>query len=158
TAMTNKLLIGIAAVIAVGFAALFGGVLDRPAATAPDALAASQSVEDFKAGFALNASSASLVDSLHATLAASRGDEHSWMLLRPAYEQRARETGDPSYYGKAGAALNRAIALDGTDSLAVGGLGSLALSRHRFALALRLGRKALALSPSTARHYGVIGD
>ena len=34
--MTNKLLIGIAAVIVVGFAALFGGVLDRPAGAPPD--------------------------------------------------------------------------------------------------------------------------
>ena len=61
--MTNKLLIGTAVVIGLGFAALFGGVLDRPAATTPDALATSQSVEDFKAGFSLNASSASLVES-----------------------------------------------------------------------------------------------
>jgi tetratricopeptide (TPR) repeat protein len=156
--MTNKLLIGTAAVIAVGFAALFGGVLDRPAATPPDALASSQSVEDFKAGFALNASSASLVDSLQATLAANRDDEHSWVLLGLAYEQRARDTGDPSYYGKAGAALDRALSLDRKDPLAVSGLGSLALSRHRFALALRLGKRALALQPGTARHYGVIGD
>src|SRR5262245_52248788 len=156
--MTNKLLIGTAVVIVAGFAVLFGGVLDRPAAAPPDALAASQSVEDFKAGFALNASAASLVESLQATLAANADDERSWMLLGLAYEQRARETGDPTYYGKAAAALNRALALDGSDSLAIGGLGSLALPRHRFALPPRRGSRALALAPSTARHYGVIGD
>src|SRR5262249_54318858 len=123
-----------------------------------DALAASQSVEDFKAGFALNASSASLVESLQATLAANAEDEHSWTLLGLAYEQRARDTGDPAWYRKGGAAFDRALSLDAKDPLAVSGLGSLALSRHRFALALRLGRKALALQPGTARHYGVIGD
>src|SRR5882724_6718253 len=38
------------------------------------------------------------------------------------------------------------------------GLGSLALSRHRFGEALVLGRRAQAISPTTARNYGVIGD
>src|SRR5207237_9118506 len=41
---------------------------------------------------------------------------------------------------------------------ATSGLASLALSRHRFGLALELGRRALALSPSTARNHGVVGD
>src|SRR5262245_127236 len=49
--MTNKILIGIAAIVAAGFAALFGGVFANEAGPAPDALAASQSAEDFKAGF-----------------------------------------------------------------------------------------------------------
>ncbi len=109
TRMTNKLLIAIAAVIAAGFAALFGGVLDEPQAAPPDALAASQSAEDFKAGFALNASTTSLVRSLQATLEANATDEHSWALLGLAYQQRARETGDPSYYTKSGGALDRAL-------------------------------------------------
>src|SRR5262245_42154234 len=107
--MTNKLLIGTAVVVAIGFVALFGGLLDRPAATPPDALAWSQSVEDFKAGFALNANAASVVGQLQATLAANDDDQRSWTLLGLAYEQRARETGDPTWYGKAGAALNRAL-------------------------------------------------
>ena len=42
--------------------------------------------------------------------------------------------------------------------VATSGLGSLALSRHRFAEALALGRRAHAISPTTARNYGVIGD
>src|SRR5262249_61807809 len=41
---------------------------------------------------------------------------------------------------------------------ATSALGSLALSRHRFAEALVLGRRAHAISPTTARNYGVIGD
>ena len=41
---------------------------------------------------------------------------------------------------------------------ALGGLGSLALSRHRFREALAFGRRAQRVSPTTARTYGVIGD
>jgi tetratricopeptide (TPR) repeat protein len=156
--MTNKLLIAAAAVIAAGFAALFGGLLAEHPASPPDALAASQSAEDFKAGFALNASTASLVQNLQTTLRLSPKDEHSWTLLGLAYQQRARETGDPTYYTKAGGALRRALSLDRKDALAVSGLGSLALSRHRFALALKLGRESRDLAPDTARNYGVIGD
>ena len=44
------------------------------------------------------------------------------------------------------------------DLLATSGLGSLALSRHRFREALALGRRARSISPTTARNYGVIGD
>ena len=79
-------------------------------------------------------------------------------LLGLAYQQRARETGDPTYYTKSEGALERALALDPKDSLAYSGLGSLALSRHRFREALALGEQAHALAPTIARNYGVIGD
>ena len=75
-----------------------------------------------------------------------------------AYQQRARETGDPTYYTKSGEALRRALRLAPRDLIATSGLGSLALSRHRFRDALALGRRAHAISPTTARNYGVIGD
>jgi tetratricopeptide (TPR) repeat protein len=156
--MTNKLIMGLAALVAAGFVAFFGGVLADPPTQPPSALAGSQSVEDFKAGFALNASTATLVESLQATLEANAKDEHTWALLGLAYQQRARETGDPSYYTKSGGALQRALRLNPKDWLVYSGLGSLALSRHRFAEALRLGEQAHALSPTTARNYGVIGD
>src|SRR5213079_1229395 len=85
-------------------------------------------------------------------------DAHADALLGLAYQQRARETGDPSYYTRSEGVLRRALALAPNDLLATSGLGSLALSRHRFREALSLGRRARALSPSTARNYGVIGD
>src|ERR671930_1174333 len=137
---------------------LLGGVLRESSSAPPTALAAQQSVEDFKAGFALNGSTASLVLQLQSTLQASPEDEHSWVLLGLAYEQRARETGDPTYYTKADGALRRASSLDAKDALAVSGLGSLALSRHRFRAALTLGEQARALNPYSARSYGVVGD
>ena len=40
----------------------------------------------------------------------------------------------------------------------MGGLGSLALSRHRFRDALALGEQATALNPYSAQPWGVIGD
>ena len=80
------------------------------------------------------------------------------MLLGLAYQQRARETGDPTYYAKSGGALQRARSLKADDELVYSGLGSLALSRHRFREALALGRKAHELNKDDARNYGVIGD
>jgi tetratricopeptide (TPR) repeat protein len=79
-------------------------------------------------------------------------------LLGLAYQQRARETGDPTYYTKAEGVLQLALRYAPEDLVATGGLGTLALSRHRFRAALALGRRAVALSPSTARGFGVVGD
>jgi tetratricopeptide (TPR) repeat protein len=156
--MRNRSFIGLAALIAAGFVAFFGGAFSSSPSIPPTALAGSQSAEDFKTGFALNASTAQLVDSLQSTLSTNARDEHSWALLGLAYQQRARETGDPSYYTKADGALHRALALARSDYLVYSGLGSLALSRHRFAEALAYGEQAQAIAPKIAMNYGVIGD
>ena len=157
-AMSNRILIGLAALVGAGFVAFFGGAFSSSPSTPATALAGSQSAEDFKAGFALNASTAQLVASLQSTLATKPRDEHSWALLGLAYQQRARETGDPSYYTKADGALEQALALDSKDYLVYSGLGSLALSRHRFRQALTLGEQAHAIAPTIAMNYGVVGD
>jgi len=75
-----------------------------------------------------------------------------------AFAERGRETGDVSYYTRANAAYRRALAAAPKDLPATIGLGALALSRHDFRLGLELGRRSLALSPSTAAAYGVVGD
>jgi tetratricopeptide (TPR) repeat protein len=75
-----------------------------------------------------------------------------------AFAQRARVTGDASYYARAEAAYRRALRLAPNDLPATIGLGSVALSRHEFRRGLALGRQALALSPTTAAGYGVVGD
>jgi tetratricopeptide (TPR) repeat protein len=95
---------------------------------------------------------------LQTTLRANPDDVSALDSLGLAYQQRARETGDPTYYTKSGEALDKALALAPGDLIATSGLGSLALSRHRFRLALLLGRRARAISPTTARNYGVVGD
>jgi tetratricopeptide (TPR) repeat protein len=104
------------------------------------------------------ASAEQRVAELQARLHAVPDDGGAWGQLGVAYEQRARETGDPSYYSKAAGSLKRALRLRPHDLVATSGLGSLALSRHRFGLALRIGREAHRLSPKTAGPYAILGD
>ena len=139
-------------------AALFGGVLRggssqaAPSATDPDAAPALQ------AGFSLGLDTRGLVRELQSRIRRAPKDAQSLTLLGLAYEQRARETGDSSYYVKADGVLRGALAIAPKYMLATSGLGSLALSRHEFRAALTLGRAAVAISPATARNYGVVGD
>jgi tetratricopeptide (TPR) repeat protein len=135
---------------------LFGGLASRSAspAAAPSASSQTNRLAD---GFAAG-DTAALVLRLQAGLRVQPDNVHGLDLLALAYQQRARETGDPSYYTLSDGVLHKALRLAPHDLDATSGLASLALSRHRFALALRLGRKALAISPTTARNYGVVGD
>ena len=104
------------------------------------------------------ASAQTTVAQLQTRLRARPRDAHAYALLGVAYEQRARETGDPTYYPKADGVLHRALSLAPNDLVATNGLGSLALSRHRFRQALAIGRRSLRLSPTTAVTYGIVGD
>jgi tetratricopeptide (TPR) repeat protein len=79
-------------------------------------------------------------------------------LLGLAYQQRARETGDPSWYPRSAGILARAAAIAPHDLTVMSGLGLLELSRHRFGAALGFGRRAVALAPSSAAGYGILGD
>jgi tetratricopeptide (TPR) repeat protein len=152
----TRLVFALAAALVAAAALLLGGLFrdSRGAAPTPPPEAAAGGLENELGG----GDTASLVRSLQATLRRSPKDVHSYDLLGLAYQQRARETGDPAYYTKSEGVLRRALALAPDDLLATSGLGSLALSRHRFREALELGRRARALSPTTARSYGVIGD
>jgi tetratricopeptide (TPR) repeat protein len=148
------LIAGTAAALAAAVLGL-GGVVHGGGAVAherPQADAAT-----LASGFA-SGDTAGLVAQLQATLRVRPADVHELGLLGLAYQQRARETGDPAWYGKSAGILHRALRLSPRDLPATRGLGTLALSRHRFAEALRIGRRAVALSPSTAAGYGVVGD
>jgi len=158
THMRNRIAITLVALAAAAVGALLGGVFRDSTSPASAALAGAQATEDFKAGFSLGKSTAALVADLQSRLRANPQDQHSYTLLGLAYQQRARETGDPSWYSKSEGVLRRALALDSKDYLAVSGLGSLALSRHRFRAALALGERARTLNPYSARPYGVVGD
>jgi tetratricopeptide (TPR) repeat protein len=72
--------------------------------------------------------------------------------------ERARETGDPTHYTKAEASFKKALDLDPQNVEAMGGMGSLCLSRHRFAEALAWGERAVALTPHNAFLHGVVVD
>jgi tetratricopeptide (TPR) repeat protein len=139
---------------ALAAAALLLGGLHRGAAAGG---AVRPTAESLGSGFG-SGDTAGLVRRLQDGLRAQPHNVKGLDLLGLAYQQRARETGDPTYYTKSGGVLREALRLAPRDLLATSGLGSLALSRHRFAEALRLGEDARRLSPTTARSYGVIGD
>jgi tetratricopeptide (TPR) repeat protein len=150
-----RLLVAGATAGVTAVALLLGGLLTAgpSGATAPGPAAAGQLAAGFAAGDT-QALVLRLQEGLRARPASVRGLE----LLGLAYQQRARETGDPSYYAKSEGVLRRALALSPRNLEATSGLASLELSRHRFARALVFGRTALALSPTTARNHGVVGD
>jgi tetratricopeptide (TPR) repeat protein len=155
----RRLGVAAGAVILAAAMLLLGGVLRRPSAAGTATLSPSPSASgvSLESGFSAGKTE-ELIEGLQATLRSSPNDVHSLDLIGLAYQQRARETGDPIYYTKSEGILRRALAFEPRDLLATSSLGSLALSRHRFRQALVLGRRARATSPTTARNYGVIGD
>jgi tetratricopeptide (TPR) repeat protein len=71
---------------------------------------------------------------------------------------RARETGDPTWHTRAEAAARAALAADPASFEAMDALGSLALTRHRFAEALDWSRRSLAVAPGRVAPIAVRAD
>jgi tetratricopeptide (TPR) repeat protein len=152
----KRRLIALVAVAASAVAAtMLGGALRGSSSTGTLAAVPGTGLLEPGAG---STDTAALVAGLQQRLHASPRDAQGWALLGLAYQQRARETGDPSWYPRSEQALRRALRLAPDNPAAVGGLGSLGLARHRFREALARGRRALRLSPGSSRAYGVIGD
>jgi tetratricopeptide (TPR) repeat protein len=151
----QRLIVLVAVAASAAAATMLGGAFRG--SSSPGALAAVPGTRLLEPG-AGSTDTAALVAGLQQRLQASPHDAQGWALLGLAYQQRARETGDPTWYPRSERALRRAVRLAPENPAAVGGLGSLALARHRFREALALGRRALRLSPASARAYGVIGD
>lgn len=145
----KRLILGGLAAGLTAAALLLGGVLTDGSA---------QEAGTVRVASGIGESGASLLPQLQQQVRSNPTDVVGLGLLGLAYQQRARETGDPSYYTKSEGVLRQALRYSPDDLVATGGLGTLALSRHRFREALALGRRAVALSPSTARGYGVVGD
>ena len=95
---------------------------------------------------------------LQARLRRSPQDAQSLTLLGIAYQQRYRETANSAYLVKADGVLRTSLRLRPRRRATLTALGSLALSRHQFREALRLGRQAVALEPREAQAHGVVGD
>ena len=98
------------------------------------------------------------VSTLQERLKQNPADQLAYVRLGAAYLQKARETGDPTYYTKSDEVLQRALKLKPQDLLATVQLGALDLSRHQFHDALVLGQQAQALNSTIPTIYGVIGD
>jgi tetratricopeptide (TPR) repeat protein len=156
--MKTKFLVGISAVAVAAVALLFGGVLTGSKAGGPgEAPAAGAAADRLVSGFSPG-DTAAYVAQLEGRVAADPGDVQSLVLLGLAYQQRARETGDPSFYPRSGAALSRVARLDPENALAATGLAALASSRHRFEEARRLAKRAAHLAPASVGPLGVLGD
>ena len=146
----TRIVIGAIAALAATAIALFGGVNGtRSQAARPSADGAILS--RLLAGLAAEDTSRYL-----ARLERRRPDRDTLLLLGFAYQQRARETGDPVFFTLSERALRKAG--DAYGSLATAGLAALAVSRHRFAAALPLARAALRANPQDATALGALGD
>lgn len=142
---------------------LFGGLLaDSP--SAGPVKATSSAVADRLVGGFSPGDTKAYVRFLEREVATGSPGARPLTLLGLAYQQRARETGDPSFYPRSKAALRRALALErrsdlqGQQSLTMTGLASLAASQHRFREARNLAERARGLSPGSAAPYGILGD
>ena len=115
-----------AAVLVVSAVALLGGVLaENPMAgsaspTRPD-VAADRLLDGFAAG-----DTEAYVAQLERRVEANPEDAEGLTLLGLAYQQRVRETGDPSFYPRSEEALDRALRLVPDSDLALTGLAALA--------------------------------
>jgi tetratricopeptide (TPR) repeat protein len=98
------------------------------------------------------------VAALERRVATNPEDAAAWQALGPAYLRQAAETGNPSFYGRAEAALDRAAELAPDDPATVIGQGTLALALHRFPEALELGMRATGALPSNADALAVLVD
>ena len=137
-------------------AGLLGGVVSESRSAGPAPVDQTQAAA-LRSEFG-SADTVSLVRRLQDQARARPDDAQTNALLGLAYAQRARETGDAAFYSRADAVLRRAHELDARNVYALTGLGGIALARHRFADALRIGRAAQAAAPGSAAPYGVVGD
>ena len=98
------------------------------------------------------------IQTLQGLLRENPDDWQSYTQLGFAYLQKARETGDPSYYQKVEEAFTKSLAQHSDDYATVSGMGALALARHQFQSALEWGKHARQLDPDRTYAYGVMAD
>jgi tetratricopeptide (TPR) repeat protein len=151
-----KILITLTLTVGLLGAVLLGGVVTESRSGGPAPVDPAQAAA-LRSEFG-SADTASLLRRLQDEARARPGDAQTHALLGLAYAQRARETGDAAFYARADAVLRRAHELDAGNVYALTGLGGIALARHRFAEALRIGRAVAAAAPGTAAPLGVVGD
>jgi tetratricopeptide (TPR) repeat protein len=78
--------------------------------------------------------------------------------LGQAYLQKARETGDPSYYTKSEKLFDHALSSNPNHTEALIGKASLAMSRHQFAVARDIAVRAASLNTYSAAARGILAD
>src|SRR3954449_5697971 len=161
----QRALLGIAVAAVAAAATLFGGAfssspranrltaLSENALGSPDQRAVGRLLAGLSSG-----DTARYVRRLERRGAQKPSDGATPAVLALAYQQRARETGDPTYYGLSGKALAQAEANSGPRELVLQAEAALANTRHRFDQGLRLAQEALRLEPVDASADGALGD
>ncbi|TDB76532.1 hypothetical protein E1264_38370 [Actinomadura sp. KC216] len=98
------------------------------------------------------------VAALQKHLRAQPRDAAGWAALGFAYVEKARVTGDTTYYPKAEGVLRRSLREAPGNDTALAGLGALAAARHDFHGALRHADRALEANPYGERAAAVRVD
>src|SRR5919202_833941 len=159
-------LVGLGAAGIAATVLLFGGILSgsrtvdpiRAAIAAAEPAAAKQdALTRLLAGLSTG-DTAGYVRKLERRVAAHPQDADALTLLGLAYQQRARETGDPTFYDLSDKALRRTSSAGGRRALIIQAEAALANTRHRFRDGLGLARLAIRLAPDNASAYGALGD
>ena len=162
----RRFLLGLGAAGVAALVLLFGGILSGSRATSPlgAAIASAKSgaakqdaLSQLLAGFS-SGDTAGYVRKLERRVATHPQDADALTLVGLSYQQRGRETGDPTFYKLSGEALQRAASAGGRPFLITQGRASLANTRHRFRDGLRLARQAIRLDPENGAAYGALGD
>src|SRR5580698_6055726 len=82
----------------------------------------------------------------------------AWSRLGDALMQKARETMDLSYYGRAEAAYRKSLAVNSNYANALVGIAWVLSGRHEFEQSIEWANKALKAEPNRADAYGLLGD
>ena len=98
------------------------------------------------------------ISRLQQRLSGTPGDASSLTELGFAYLQKARESGDTAFYGKADGIFQEALALDPRDPSGLLGASAVAAARHDFEQALGLAQQRLAEDPEDPDAQGALGD
>jgi tetratricopeptide (TPR) repeat protein len=170
TGMAKRIGIGLAAAVIAVVALLFGGVFSGSEHPSPRSAFANHRSTAFDGvtdpdatlrrlldGFS-NGDTAGFVRKLEGNVARKPADADSLTLLGLAYQQRYRDTGDPSYFALSEKALLQARAVRPDGPLLATGLATLAVARHRWNDALAYARAALVANDEDASAYGALGD
>jgi tetratricopeptide (TPR) repeat protein len=91
-------------------------------------------------------------------LARSHPTDAAWSRLGDAFMQKARETLDLSYYGRAEASYRKSLALNPRCANALVGVAWVLSGRHEFEQSIEWANKALKIEPNRADAYGLLGD
>jgi tetratricopeptide (TPR) repeat protein len=153
----TRLILGGTAAVTAAAVVLLGGTFGGSSVARQGTPAADSAASQLVAG-SFAGDTAAYTERLERRVVGRPKDSEALTLLGLAYQQRARETGDPSFYPRSAEALQRALRLDRRNHLALTGLAALAASRHRFAESRAIAERARRLSPRSAGVYGTLGD